>query len=224
MMPHSLNVAPGRGRCLPVSRPFFLFLASAHSTKVKESISGQRATRSDTILKVRRFPVGRHVKAFSAEESPEGITTQVLEECRYSAKTFLLSRMSRIAMIGALIGAILCIMPGNVYAAVEAASGQLQQGTTTGVMGYLKQLISFVLHLDTHLTELIAKFGTFTYAMVFAIVFAETGLVVTPFLPGDSLLFATGALAALGKLNVIVLLMLYVTAATIGDAVNYSGS
>lgn len=81
-----------------------------------------------------------------------------------------------------------------------------------------------MLHLDVHLGELIARYGAATYAILFGIVFAETGLVVTPFLPGDSLLFATGALAALGKLKLGALLGVYVVAATLGDAVNYAGS
>eukprot|EP00889_Picochlorum_renovo_P003657 jgi/Picre1/30687/NNA_006048.t1 len=86
----------------------------------------------------------------------------------------------------------------------------------------VKKAVSFVLHLDVHLGDIVSRFGVLTYGILFAIVFAETGLVVTPLLPGDSLLFATGALAGLGKLNIAVLLTLYMTAATLGDAVNYS--
>jgi len=73
-----------------------------------------------------------------------------------------------------------------------------------------------------HLGEIVAKYGTATYAILFAIVFAETGLVVTPFLPGDSLLFATGALVALGKMDLVALLGVYTIAAILGDAVNYA--
>jgi membrane-associated protein len=73
-----------------------------------------------------------------------------------------------------------------------------------------------------HLGEIVGKYGTATYAILFAIVFAETGLVVTPFLPGDSLLFATGALAALGKMDLVTLLGVYTFAAILGDAVNYA--
>lgn len=91
-----------------------------------------------------------------------------------------------------------------------------------GLTALAKSALDFILHLDVHLGEIIAKFGTTTYAILFAIVFAETGLVVTPFLPGDSLLFATGALAALGKLNIVALMAVYITAATLGDAVNYA--
>lgn len=86
----------------------------------------------------------------------------------------------------------------------------------------LKSALDFVLHLDVHLGDLAVKHGSRVYIILFAIVFAETGLVVTPFLPGDSLLFATGALAALGKLSLPLLLGCYVVAATLGDAVNYA--
>jgi membrane-associated protein len=83
-------------------------------------------------------------------------------------------------------------------------------------------LIDIFLHLDKHLVELISAYGPWIYGILFAIIFAETGLVVTPFLPGDSLLFAAGAIAATGSMNIWALLALLVTAAVLGDAVNYS--
>lgn len=79
-----------------------------------------------------------------------------------------------------------------------------------------------MLHLDKHLAGIIAEHGQATYAILFAIVFCETGLVLTPFLPGDSLLFAAGAFAALGSLNFPLLLAIFIVAATLGDAVNYA--
>lgn len=82
--------------------------------------------------------------------------------------------------------------------------------------------VDFVLHLDTHLLDLIQAYGPWVYGLLFAIVFAETGLVVTPFLPGDSLLFATGAVAAKGALNPWLAAGLLVVAAVAGDAVNYA--
>jgi membrane-associated protein len=88
-------------------------------------------------------------------------------------------------------------------------------------MQILHYLIDFILHLDKHLAEIIAAYGSFTYALLFAIVFAETGLVVLPFLPGDSLLFAVGALSALGSLHLPAVLLLLVAAAILGDFVNY---
>jgi membrane-associated protein len=88
-------------------------------------------------------------------------------------------------------------------------------------MEYLKFFVDLFLHLDKHLREVTAQYGTWTYALLFAIVFCETGLVVTPILPGDSLLFAAGALAALGSLNPFLLFVLLSTAAIIGDMVNY---
>jgi len=88
-------------------------------------------------------------------------------------------------------------------------------------MEFLQYLIDLFLHLDKHLNEIINQYGTLTYAILFLIVFAETGFVFTPFLPGDSLLFAAGAFAALGSLNVHYLFFLLSIAAIIGDTVNY---
>ena len=83
-------------------------------------------------------------------------------------------------------------------------------------------IVDLFLHFDAHLETFVAAYGVWVYALLFAIIFAETGLVVTPFLPGDSLLFAAGALAAATLLNVWVLLVLLVIAAILGDAVNYA--
>jgi membrane-associated protein len=86
----------------------------------------------------------------------------------------------------------------------------------------MQVLIDFILHFDKHLTEFVATYGEWVYALLFAIVFAETGLVVTPFLPGDSLLFAAGALAGTGALDIRIILLSLVIAAILGDAVNYA--
>ena len=86
----------------------------------------------------------------------------------------------------------------------------------------LASLIDFVLHIDQHLIELTQTYGLWIYAILFLIVFCETGLVVTPFLPGDSLLFAAGAVAALGGMNVHIAVALLLAAAVIGDAVNFA--
>ena len=85
----------------------------------------------------------------------------------------------------------------------------------------LLQLVGFVLHLDVHLAELVARYGVLIYAILFAIVFCETGLVVTPFLPGDSLLFAAGALAALGSMDPWLLGIVLIVAAILGNTSNY---
>jgi len=86
----------------------------------------------------------------------------------------------------------------------------------------LASLIDFILHIDQHLIELAQTYGLWIYAILFLIVFCETGLVVTPFLPGDSLLFAAGAVAALGGMNVHIAAGLLLAAAVIGDAVNFA--
>jgi membrane-associated protein len=83
-------------------------------------------------------------------------------------------------------------------------------------------MFDFILHIDTHLLEFVRDYGSWVYGILFAIVFAETGLVVTPFLPGDSLLFAAGAIAATGALDIRVIVALLVVAAVAGDAVNYA--
>ena len=88
-------------------------------------------------------------------------------------------------------------------------------------MEYISHFIDLFLHLDKHLGELVKEYGTWTYLVLFVIVFCETGLVVTPILPGDSLLFAAGAIAALGSLNPHLLVVLLTIAAVLGDAVNY---
>lgn len=84
------------------------------------------------------------------------------------------------------------------------------------------QLIDFIVHIDVHLGEIISNYGTWTYGVLFAIVFAETGFVITPFLPGDSLIFAASAFAAKGWLNPWLIFIVITTAGIIGDAVNYS--
>ena len=86
----------------------------------------------------------------------------------------------------------------------------------------MTEIIDLFLHVDDHLRELVTAYGGWVYAILFLIVFAETGLVVTPFLPGDSLLFAAGALSASGALDGRIATVLLLTAAIVGDAVNYS--
>ena len=91
-------------------------------------------------------------------------------------------------------------------------------------MEFIHFIVDFILHIDVHLAELVAQYGIWIYAILFLILFCETGLVVTPFLPGDSLLFVAGALAALpgNDLNVHLLVALLVVAAVLGDALNYT--
>ena len=89
-------------------------------------------------------------------------------------------------------------------------------------MELLTQLIDIVVHLDQHLQALVAAHGAWIYLILFLIVFCETGLVVTPFLPGDSLLFVAGTVAAAGGMDIHLLVLLLIIAAVLGDAVNYA--
>lgn len=88
-------------------------------------------------------------------------------------------------------------------------------------MSFIQGLIDFILHIDEHLVEIIQQFGGWAYGIIFSIVFVETGVVIMPFLPGDSLLFASGTLAALGAFSLPVLLVGFIVAAILGDTVNY---
>ncbi len=89
-------------------------------------------------------------------------------------------------------------------------------------MEVLTFLIDFILHIDTHLAQLVVDYGVWIYAILFLIIFCETGLVVTPFLPGDSLLFVAGALAAMGKMDVHLLTGSLILAGILGNTVNYT--
>ncbi len=88
-------------------------------------------------------------------------------------------------------------------------------------MEFLQGFIDIILHLDEYLASITSQYGLLTYALLFLVIFAETGFVVTPFLPGDSLLFAAGAIASLGSLNIIIVWALLLVAAIAGDTVNY---
>ncbi|MBI5124280.1 MAG: DedA family protein [Candidatus Omnitrophica bacterium] len=89
-------------------------------------------------------------------------------------------------------------------------------------MEFIKTIVEFVFHIDRHLNVVIQNCGAWSYAILFAIIVAETGLVVTPFLPGDSLLFAAGTFAAVGSFNIMWLSLTLFAAAVIGDSINYA--
>lgn len=89
-------------------------------------------------------------------------------------------------------------------------------------MDFFYLIIDFILHIDEHLTQLSAQYGVWIYAILFAIIFCETGLVVMPLLPGDSLLFAAGSIAAIGGMNIHLMVLLLIIAAILGDAVNFT--
>ena len=88
-------------------------------------------------------------------------------------------------------------------------------------MDLIKKIVDFVLHVDVYLSEIISRYGSWTYALLFVVIFMETGFVVTPFLPGDSLIFAAATFAARGALNPWLLFLLMAIAAVAGDTANY---
>jgi len=88
-------------------------------------------------------------------------------------------------------------------------------------MDFLLFLVDFIVHIDRHLAELAASYGPWLFLILFLIIFAETGLVVTPILPGDSLLFVTGAIAATGAFDIHLMVLTLIVAAILGDSVNY---
>jgi membrane-associated protein len=88
-------------------------------------------------------------------------------------------------------------------------------------MDWFNQLLEFILHIDSHLLELVEQYGIYIYIILFLILFCETGLVIAPFLPGDSLLFAAGALAASGNMNIFMLTLVCLAAAILGNQTNF---
>lgn len=124
----------------------------------------------------------------------------------------------------ALLACLLAALVLAVSTPLSHALASATAATTTAASSSsaLSGIISFVLHFDKHLASVATEYGGLTYAILFAIVFAETGLVVTPFLPGDSLLFACGAFAAKGVFQLTLLAPLLFAAAVLGDAVNYA--
>lgn len=166
-------------------------------------------------------------KSASPRHSPSGRSRDISPVCSSLSAEETQTVSARRSSFGVTLACVMCaiavtmmVMPEGALAA--AAATDVPVAHESSLVLAVKKAMSFVLHLDVHLGDIVSRFGVLTYGILFAIVFAETGLVVTPLLPGDSLLFATGALAGLGKLNIAVLLVLYMTAATLGDAVNYS--
>ena len=88
-------------------------------------------------------------------------------------------------------------------------------------MDYFMEIVNFIIHIDGYLKNFVSQYGFFTYLILFVIIFCETGVVIFPFLPGDSLLFAAGSLAAIGSLNIFILILILCISAVLGDTVNY---
>jgi hypothetical protein len=198
-----------------------------HGMIAKVAITGRHRTRSATPFKSTCLQRRLQVRATAHEIPANSPTEQHLPTAPGAHPTLppVLRVFIRPAVACCLLAAAIALLhPPAALAAKKAAVAVAAEpsAASAGLVGLAKSALSFVLHLDVHLGEIVARYGAATYAILFGIVFAETGLVVTPFLPGDSLLFATGALAALGKLSLPALLGVYFVAATLGDAVNYA--
>ncbi|GIL42354.1 hypothetical protein Vafri_355 [Volvox africanus] len=183
-------------------------------------VSASRSTNALPIESSRGDPVDLlpKDKALSFNKSP---VTELYASANTAAAASravaVVRAMARTACLVAAAVAITTALPGTALAG-EAAAVTPAAGSNP-----IAGLLSFILHLDKHLAALITQHGANSvYGLLFAIVFAETGLVLTPFLPGDSLLFAAGAFAGMGQLDVGVLCGVFIVAAIIGDAVNYA--
>mmetsp|Transcript_39757 Transcript_39757/g.88369 ORF Transcript_39757/g.88369 Transcript_39757/m.88369 type:complete len:341 (+) Transcript_39757:27-1049(+) len=133
------------------------------------------------------------------------------DQCPVHTKSWI-SRVPAALAVLASIVALSALVPDVAAAAAS----------TTSSSNPISGIISFILHLDHHMSAMITEHGQLTYVILWTIVFCETGLVLTPFLPGDSLLFAAGAFAGLGKLSLGTLMAVFLSSAILGDAVNYA--
>ncbi|EIE23211.1 hypothetical protein COCSUDRAFT_23829, partial [Coccomyxa subellipsoidea C-169] len=154
--------------------------------------------------------------SFVRQQTKATSSTSLCQPASLQPPTRQWGNIRRIA-IAMVLAAVILYSPAQALAKA-CCEGSARHGFSGAVQG----LLDFALHLDKHLSAIIVKHGRATYAILWAIVFAETGLVLTPFLPGDSLLFAAGAFAALGSLNLWAVCGVFISAAIIGDAVNYA--
>ncbi|GIL89603.1 hypothetical protein Vretimale_1834, partial [Volvox reticuliferus] len=232
-MEHALAALPSRTNVLRDSRPahrrsYYLnqlknvtflkkiFPMSTHSP----GMLVLRSTNALPIESSRGDPADRLLKDMGLDYKHTPVTeSHVLVNTGAAASraVAVVRAIARTACLVAATVAITAALPG-----IALAGGAATAAPAAG-SNPIAGLLSFILHLDKHLAALITQHGANSvYGLLFAIVFAETGLVLTPFLPGDSLLFAAGAFAGMGQLDVGVLCAVFIVAAIIGDAVNYA--
>ncbi|GLC35186.1 hypothetical protein PLESTB_000563800 [Pleodorina starrii] len=212
--------------CLPQRRePIFagisLQLSRSYSRNLAQNrdeltlptvLSAWRPTNASRAVESSQLDPQRS-ESVSEQPQPPLTTTPPAAPANAARVAAVASAMARAACIVAASAVLGAVLPGAALAGDVASAGG------NPVAG----LLSFILHLDKHLAALITQHGANSvYGLLFAIVFAETGLVLTPFLPGDSLLFAAGAFAGMGQLDVGLLCAIFIVAAIIGDAVNYA--
>ena len=184
---------------------------------VRSGPMGLSRSRARVAIAVGSRPVRRATLCAASQ----GAAPMVARDGSGSGGAWRRARMGSASAIAAALGvgiaAAAALLLSPEAAAASAASAAPAMSSNAVVA-----MLQFVLHLEHHLGEIIAKYGVQVYGILFAIVFCETGLVVTPFLPGDSLLFAAGSFCALDKLSLPLMLGLFMVAAIAGDAVNYA--
>jgi membrane-associated protein len=180
---------------------------------------GARSSSRDVAVRASRDASRERLPTAEASPSPADAVARVMAPSPPAWAPWLakFSRVAALAVVAAAVSAL--VFPDTALAAAKKTAAA---ASASADASWFKNALEWVVHLDKHLVTLFSTYGALAYGILFAIIFCETGLVVTPFLPGDSLLFATGALGAAGVLSFKFTLALLFVAAVLGDTVNYS--
>jgi len=180
---------------------------------------GARSFSRDVAVRASRDASRERLPTAEASPAPEDAAARVTAPSQPAWAPWLAKfpRVAALAVVAAAISAL--VFPDTALAAAKKTAAA---ASSSADASWFKHALEWVVHLDAHLVTLFSTYGALAYGVLFAIIFCETGLVVTPFLPGDSLLFATGALGAAGVLSFKFTLALLFVAAVLGDTVNYS--
>ena len=180
---------------------------------------GARSFSRDVAVRASRDASRERLPTAEASPAPEDAAARVTAPSQSAWAPWLAKfpRVVALAVVAAAVSAL--VFPDTALAAAKKTAAAVSSSADAS---WFKHALEWVVHLDAHLVTLFSTYGALAYGVLFAIIFCETGLVVTPFLPGDSLLFATGALGAAGVLSFKFTLALLFVAAVLGDTVNYS--
>ena len=181
---------------------------------------GARSSSRDVAARASRDASRERHPTAEASPAPEDAVARVTMAPGPPAWAPWLAKFSRVAALAVVAAAVSALVFPDT--ALAAAKKTAAAASASADASWFKNALEWVVHLDKHLVTLFSTYGPLAYGILFAIIFCETGLVVTPFLPGDSLLFATGALGAAGVLSFKFTLALLFLAAVLGDTVNYS--